>query len=158
MGTLQSFADAMDRLARIPFLAHLNETLVHPQVSKSLGTVKLDVKRVRSRHFEPGNNTAMNSEAWETLQIVRNVLDELLADRGSHNNEGDYTELAWQDRYWGSNYEELLRTKLKYDPDNIFSCHQCVGSEKKSSRETERHTHRLRGARIDRHIPAYPFV
>ena len=30
-------------------------------------------------------------------------------------------------RYWGSNYERLLRIKQKYDPSNVFQCYNCVG-------------------------------
>jgi len=166
-GRLQSFAEAIDHIASFPFLngidhdagvilglnyglghgsdtalAHVRETTVNPEVSDSLGTVKLDVRTAR---FTPDANTLMNTEAWETLQSVRKVLDELLAGRGSYYNEGDYTEEAWQESYWGSNYAELLRTKSKYDPDNIFSCHQCVGSEKSGFRESVGRTRRLRG-------------
>lgn len=35
----------------------------------------------------------------------------------------------WQDDFWGPNYERLLSVKLRFDPENFFTCHHCVGSE-----------------------------
>jgi len=36
-------------------------------------------------------------------------------------------------RYWGKNFEKLLRIKKKWDPRGVFQCHHCVGSEMVSS-------------------------
>jgi len=46
---------------------------------------------------------------------------------GSYSNEGSYFEEDWQQEFWGSNYERLLRVKKKYDPTNLFSVHKGVG-------------------------------
>ena len=48
---------------------------------------------------------------------------------GSYLNEADYFEPDWQRTFWGDNYERLLQIKRKYDPDGLFFCHHCVGSE-----------------------------
>ena len=48
---------------------------------------------------------------------------------GSYVNEADYFEPDWQRTFWGDNYERLLQIKRKYDPDGLFFCHHCVGSE-----------------------------
>merc|ERR1719408_125864 len=49
---------------------------------------------------------------------------------GSYWNEADYYEPEWQSSFWGKkNYAKLLGIKQKYDPDGIFTCHNCVGSE-----------------------------
>lgn len=48
---------------------------------------------------------------------------------GAYANEADYFEKNWQHDFWGSNYSRLLKIKQKYDPDNLFTCHHCVGSE-----------------------------
>ena len=41
------------------------------------------------------------------------------------------------DRYWGkANYQKLLQIKNKYDPDNVFWCRNCVGSEVKKEDES----------------------
>ena len=42
----------------------------------------------------------------------------------------DYYEQDWQTSFWGeTNYPKLLAIKLKYDPNGVFTCHRCVGSE-----------------------------
>ena len=48
---------------------------------------------------------------------------------GEYLNEGDDNNPNWKQDFWGENYERLLRIKLKYDPDNFFTCHHCVGSD-----------------------------
>ena len=37
----------------------------------------------------------------------------------------------WKVQFWGdaSNYNRLLDAKRKWDPDNFFWCHNCVGSD-----------------------------
>ena len=52
------------------------------------------------------------------------------ADGGSYLNEGDFHEKDWQAAYWGSHYPGLLRVKERVDPDGLFVCHHCVGSER----------------------------
>jgi FAD/FMN-containing dehydrogenase len=49
---------------------------------------------------------------------------------GSYVNETDYFEPDWQRTFWGENYTRLLAIKRRVDPDNLFSCHHCVGSER----------------------------
>ena len=36
-----------------------------------------------------------------------------------------------QEEYWGSmdRYNRLLRVKQQWDPDHLFWCHHCVGSD-----------------------------
>jgi len=48
---------------------------------------------------------------------------------GSYLNETDYFESDWQREFWGENYARLSEIKRKYDPDGLFFCHHCVGSE-----------------------------
>jgi FAD binding domain/Berberine and berberine like len=54
---------------------------------------------------------------------------ELTPVSGSYLNEGDYFESDWQRSFWGENYSRLLQVKHKYDPEGLFTCHHCVGSE-----------------------------
>lgn len=35
----------------------------------------------------------------------------------------------WKTRYWGHNYDKLLAIKQKYDPNQVFYCYHCVGSD-----------------------------
>ncbi|OWF49557.1 FAD-linked oxidoreductase CHGG_01242-2-like [Mizuhopecten yessoensis] len=48
---------------------------------------------------------------------------------GSYRNEGSADSPSWKDDFWGSNYDRLLEIKRKYDPENWFSCLDCVGSD-----------------------------
>jgi hypothetical protein len=52
---------------------------------------------------------------------------------GSYVNETDYFEPNWQQEFWGANYQRLLQIKRKYDPEDLFFCHHCVGSERWST-------------------------
>lgn len=107
-------------------LAHAKETSVHPQVYQAVLSVKIEM----SDHGGlPNSRTQINQAALAKFAGMRDGLDAALPGAGSYYNEGDYTDEAWQERYWGSNYQDLLRTKAKYDPGNAFTCHQCVGSE-----------------------------
>lgn len=59
------------------------------------------------------------------------MIDKTIETRGQYFSECD-DELPpgeWQKQFWGqSNYDRLLTIKRKYDPDNHFTCKQCVGS------------------------------
>jgi FAD/FMN-containing dehydrogenase len=49
---------------------------------------------------------------------------------GSYIAETDYEDAAWQESQWGAaNYQRLLAVKARYDPQGLFVCHHCVGSE-----------------------------
>ena len=43
--------------------------------------------------------------------------------------QGDPTEPNWQQTFWGGNYPALFALKQKYDPNALFYCVPCVGSE-----------------------------
>ena len=55
---------------------------------------------------------------------------------GEYMNEGDSYNPNWKFDYWGEHYLDLLKQKVRYDPDNFFSCHHCVGSDYGSFRDT----------------------
>ena len=49
---------------------------------------------------------------------------------GAYFNEADYFEPDWQENFWGKeNYDRLLSVKTTWDPEGLFYCHNCVGSE-----------------------------
>jgi ribonuclease T2 len=45
-------------------------------------------------------------------------------------SESDYTQsgATSRDRYWGGNQEMLQAVKNKYDPKNVFGCHNCIAA------------------------------
>jgi len=58
------------------------------------------------------------------------VLREATPGAGTYLNEADYFEPDWQQEFWGPSYERLSQIKRKYDPEDLFFCHHCVGSER----------------------------
>jgi hypothetical protein len=57
------------------------------------------------------------------------ILRRVTPGSGTYVNEADYFEPDWQRSFWGASYQRLLAVKQKYDPEGLFSCHHCVGSE-----------------------------
>ncbi|HYV67426.1 MAG TPA: FAD-binding protein [Myxococcales bacterium] len=65
------------------------------------------------------------AEVGAAMKIIR----EASPGTGSYVNETDFFEPDWQRSFWGENYPRLLQIKQKYDPEGLFFCHHCVGSE-----------------------------
>ena len=81
-------------------------------------------------------NTSINDGMRTSLyHFVFGVSDESVASeyyslgRNSYFSESAYELPNWKDRYWGDNYNTLLSIKQKYDPNSLFWCRHCVGSE-----------------------------
>ncbi|KAF7290557.1 FAD-binding domain-containing protein [Mycena indigotica] len=53
---------------------------------------------------------------------------------GAYLNEADVYEPDWEQSFWGAHYTELLSIKMKYDPDRLLDCWQCVGWSSESDR------------------------
>lgn len=68
---------------------------------------------------------AARARVSAAMQIIR----ELTPGAGAYVNEADYFEPDWQRSFWGEHYDRLVQIKRKYDPDGLFVCHHCVGSE-----------------------------
>jgi ribonuclease T2 len=49
----------------------------------------------------------------------------------SYFSESPYVQQdgTWKQRHWGTNYPRLLSIKQHYDPEGVFWCHNCVGSD-----------------------------
>ena len=61
------------------------------------------------------------------------VIRQAYPESGSYPNEGSYFEPNFQHSHWGANYPRLLEIKKKVDPDGLFYCRLCVGSEEWSA-------------------------
>ncbi|EIM79523.1 FAD-binding domain-containing protein [Stereum hirsutum FP-91666 SS1] len=73
------------------------------------------------------------SATYKSLSDAVRPLREITVGSGAYPNEADLYEPDFQVSFWGSNYEELLAIKKKYDPDHLLDCWQCVGWAKASS-------------------------
>lgn len=67
--------------------------------------------------------------AKENISRAMQYFMMLAPNAGTYVNEADYFMPQWQQVFWGTNYPKLLAVKKKYDPDGVFYCHHCVGSE-----------------------------
>jgi FAD/FMN-containing dehydrogenase len=83
----------------------------------------------------PGHepDKAEGEKAKAGVTAAMKVIREATPGTGSYVNETDYFEPDWQQSFWGENYQRLLEVKRKYDPEGLFYCHHCVGSEGWSS-------------------------
>lgn len=106
----------------------------------------------------PGFRTALMSLSatigWDTSTLDYSGLPERGAvvgeqlstfGDGQYPNEAGKDVVHWQQEFWGSNYKRLLAIKHQWDPDNFFTCRECVGSE-------SHHTH------ASGHLNTHPFV
>ncbi|RSL42419.1 hypothetical protein CEP53_012205 [Fusarium sp. AF-6] len=73
--------------------------------------------------------TQANAALDDMTNVEGAALRSLAPDSGTYFNEADALEPDWQRAFWGHNYEKLLDIKHKYDPDRVFWCKKCVGSE-----------------------------
>ncbi|KAJ5197634.1 hypothetical protein N7449_008113 [Penicillium cf. viridicatum] len=48
---------------------------------------------------------------------------------GTYMNEADSDDPDWKEDFYGEQYNSLNSVKQKYDPDGVFWCYRCVGSE-----------------------------
>ncbi len=83
----------------------------------------------------PGHepDKAEGEVAKASVTAAMRVIRDATPGSGSYVNEADYFEPDWQQSFWGENYQRLLEIKRKYDPEGLFYCHHCVGSEGWSS-------------------------
>ncbi|OQV22706.1 putative FAD-linked oxidoreductase [Hypsibius exemplaris] len=64
------------------------------------------------------------------IQAGLDILRKAYPDSGTYFAEANL-EPDFQQALWGkNNYERLLKIKARVDPDDLFMCKQCVGSEK----------------------------
>ncbi|KAL1920724.1 uncharacterized protein VTP21DRAFT_1101 [Calcarisporiella thermophila] len=57
------------------------------------------------------------------------LLKEITPDSGCYMNESDRNDPEWQKSYFGDNYPRLKAIKKMVDPNELFTCWHCVGSE-----------------------------
>jgi len=146
-------ADSVDRLAKLLFdasrhwpleiyfskgqasaaedaLRRGRETSINPVVFDATALVIAGANGAGSNEV-PGHHPDASEGADEKARVTAamDVIRAATPDSGSYVNETDYFEPDWQRSFWGKNYARLLEIKRRYDPDGLFRCHHCVGSE-----------------------------
>jgi FAD/FMN-containing dehydrogenase len=111
-------------------LARDRETSMNPAVYKAaalaiIATVASAYPGVRGHELNVASAEAQRARIAAAMKIIR----EATLGAGAYVNETDYFEKDWKQEFWGANYPRLLEIKHKYDPDGLFLCHHCVGSD-----------------------------
>jgi FAD/FMN-containing dehydrogenase len=117
-GQAGAAADALDRD---------RETAVNPQVLDAAALV------IVAAYADP-KNSAKSRSARDGVAAAMKPIIALTPGAGSYVNETDYFETDWKHAFWGKNYERLLAIKHAVDPDGLFFCHHCVGSDEALAR------------------------
>jgi hypothetical protein len=80
--------------------------------------------------WAPGSSEEIKAYVRNDVTNVKGAAQKALApDTGGYMNEGDLMDPEWKKTFYGEMYEQHLKTKLKYDPEGLFYCPTCVGSD-----------------------------
>ncbi|KAI1266333.1 FAD-binding domain-containing protein [Xylariaceae sp. FL1019] len=94
-------------------------TSVHPEWRNAFSLV--DISNVGPWN---GPTAAQNA----TSEAIVANLTETFGTAAYYNEAYGYEE-SWQESYFGANYDRLLEIKNAVDPNRVFNCRDCVGSE-----------------------------
>lgn len=114
-------------------IANSRDTSFHPS---SLDAAALIIIGAGSNDVYPSVVGLKQPDKEAAKKIVANINDamklfhDLAPNAGAYANEADYFQPDWQQAFWGNNYSKLYEIKQKYDPEGVFYCHHCVGSER----------------------------
>ena len=81
----------------------------------------------------PGPDLALARQNAAAVAKAIGVIRDAVPDAGSYLSEAGFSDPEWQRRCFGDNYPRLLAVKRHYDPDDLFTTHHGVGSEKWSA-------------------------
>lgn len=108
-----------------------SETSTNPSVLNAAALVIMGAGSNEVDHGIKGQepNKEQAEEEVHKINKAMNYFRRTAPHAGAYVNEADYFEKDWQRVFWGDNYGRLLKIKKQYDPDGLFICHHCVGSE-----------------------------
>lgn len=140
-------ADIFFKASRLtPFTFHINkglagaskdaihrghDTSTNPSVYDAAGLV---IMAAGVNTFYPGikghePDLKIAQAKIQNINSAMQLFREAAPNAGAYANEADYFMKNWQKVFWGDNYDKLYAIKQKYDPQGVFYCHHCVGSE-----------------------------
>jgi FAD/FMN-containing dehydrogenase len=76
------------------------------------------------------SQSIIDSIHYDITYVKEAALKKLAPDTGCYMNEADRLDPDWQVDFYGSHYARLKGIKKEYDPQDVFYCPTCVGSEK----------------------------
>ena len=78
-----------------------------------------------------GDDTPLGIQKEYARQLTQlnGRLREITPGSGAYFNEADPNEPNWQNTFFGANYARLKQIKDRVDPQGLFMCLHCVGSE-----------------------------
>ncbi|KAH7099503.1 FAD/FMN-containing protein [Auriculariales sp. MPI-PUGE-AT-0066] len=97
---------------------------LHPYWRKALVSFNIGALWDNTTSLSEANALRANVTA-RTQELARLIGE----DAGAYTNEADPDEPRWREVFWGSHYPRLLSIKKAVDPNNVFTCNRCVGSE-----------------------------
>ncbi|PCG96567.1 FAD-binding, type 2 [Penicillium occitanis (nom. inval.)] len=71
----------------------------------------------------------MVADQWRMTNEFVPQLEAVTPGSGCYQNEANFRQPDWQNTFFGSNYDALLKVKQKYDPDYFFYALKAVGSD-----------------------------
>ncbi|KAF8604596.1 FAD-binding domain-containing protein [Ceratobasidium sp. AG-I] len=79
----------------------------------------------------------LSSTPAKTVEHIKSTVTKLTQgvgeiaglDHASYFNEADPREPQWKRAFFGPHYPRLQKIKRQVDPDNLFTCNRCVGSD-----------------------------
>ncbi|KAL6719043.1 hypothetical protein ACLMJK_003278 [Lecanora helva] len=91
---------------------------------------KMYVHNVVARGWLPGSDDATINAVYDDITDVKvKALKTLAPGMGSYMNEGDRNDPDYLIDFYGSNAQKLADIKKKYDPNHLFYCPTCIGSD-----------------------------
>ncbi|KAK9413701.1 putative Isoamyl alcohol oxidase [Seiridium unicorne] len=97
------------------------ETSVHPAWYSSIWSLSSGFSIAWNSTFE------QRLQSFTNLTTITTNAEKLFPDSGSYVNEANPFTPDWKQAWWGDNYDFLLETKKKYDPNSLLRCWKCVG-------------------------------
>jgi hypothetical protein len=85
--------------------------------------------------FKNDANTSTILASYRKVYEAASLFRKMTPESGAYQNEADLYEPRYEHSFWGAeNYARLIRLKRNIDPENLLTCWQCIGFEKKDQR------------------------
>lgn len=88
------------------------------------------VHNIVARGWAPGSSDATIRAVYEDITYNKTqAMKELAPDTGCYMNEADRFDSDYPQDFYGTHFGRLSLIKWQYDPQSVFYCPTCVGSE-----------------------------